>query len=51
MARLELEIEVEDAHVRGTLRPEGGQGISFVGWLSLLALLEQALDPPSAAAS
>ena len=43
MARLELEIEVEDAHVRGTLRSEAGRDVSFVGWLSLLALLEQEL--------
>jgi hypothetical protein len=48
MARLELDIEMEDAHVRGTLRPEGGQDVTFVGWLSLLALLEQALGLPAA---
>ena len=43
MARLELEIEVEDAHVRGTLCAEDGRPIPFVGWLSLLALLEREL--------
>ena len=43
MTRLELEIEVEDAHVRGTLHAEGGRQLPFVGWLSLLALLEREL--------
>ena len=43
MARLELEIEVEDAHVRGTLRTEDGPPVPFVGWLSLLAQLEREL--------
>ena len=50
MPRLEIDIEVAaDAgrdgplHVHGTLRREGGAELGFVGWVSLLALLEQAV--------
>jgi hypothetical protein len=45
VARLELEIDVaeDDEHVRGTLRPEGGEQVPFVGWIGLLALLQQAV--------
>jgi|EndMetStandDraft_5_1072996.scaffolds.fasta_scaffold7396670_1 hypothetical protein len=44
MARLELEIDVEeDDHVYGTVRTEDGADASFVGWIGLMALLQQAL--------
>ena len=45
MARLELEIDVDgDAqHVKGTIRPEGGERVPFVGWIGLMALLQQAV--------
>ena len=50
MARLELTIDVEpqatddDAlHVAGTVRREDGVETAFVGWVSLLALLQQSL--------
>lgn len=56
MPRLELDIEVADGDgrsggglpVTGTLRDERGDAVSFVGWVGLLALLEQALDYPVA---
>jgi hypothetical protein len=45
MARLELEIDVEeDDRVYGTVRAEGGDGVSFVGWIGLMALLQQAVS-------
>ena len=51
MARLELTIDVapgatdddDGVHVAGTLRREDGHETPFVGWISLLALLQQAL--------
>ena len=45
MPRLELHIDVEDdeEHVFGTVRAEGGDDVSFVGWIGLLALLQQAV--------
>jgi hypothetical protein len=45
-ARLEVEIDVDgDAeHVRGTIRSEGGERVSFVGWIGLMALLQQAVS-------
>jgi hypothetical protein len=53
--RLELNIEVADSErtsaalpVTGTLRDESGRATAFVGWVGLLALLEQALDYPVA---
>ena len=50
--RLELHIEVDGAEqvtadhlqVAGTVKPEGGQPVSFVGWVGLLALLQQAVS-------
>ena len=56
MARLELVIEADaDApagggqlHVRGTVRTGDGPETGFVGWVGLLALLEQALTVPAA---
>jgi hypothetical protein len=52
--RLELNIEVADGErrsgaglpVTGTVRDECGSAVSFVGWVGLLALLEQALEFP-----
>jgi hypothetical protein len=35
-------------HVTGTVKPEGGQERAFVGWVGLLALLQQALLLPPA---
>jgi hypothetical protein len=44
MPRIELQIDAEDdEHVYGTVRPEEGEPISFVGWIGLLALLQQAV--------
>jgi len=45
MPRLEVEIEAEDGdeHVFGTIRTEDGDDVSFVGWIGLLALLQQAV--------
>ena len=51
MARLELTIDVapsadvdDDAvHVAGTVRREDGVETAFVGWVGLMALLQQAL--------
>lgn len=45
MARLELQIDVEgDEHVYGTVRTETGDDVSFVGWIGLMALLQQAVS-------
>lgn len=45
MPRLELQIDVEDddEHVFGVIRTEDGNDLSFVGWIGLLALLQQAV--------
>jgi hypothetical protein len=43
--RLELLIEVEEEeHVYGTVRTESGDDVSFVGWIGLMALLQQAVS-------
>jgi hypothetical protein len=55
--RLELNIEVADGERRsgagpaitGSVRDDRGSAVSFVGWVGLLALLEQALDYPAEA--
>jgi hypothetical protein len=46
MPRLELQIDVEDGeeHVYGIVRTEGGVDHSFVGWIGLLSLLQQAVS-------
>ena len=45
MPRLEVEIDVEDDdRVYGTIRPEGGDDVPFVGWIGLMALLQQAVS-------
>jgi hypothetical protein len=46
MARLEVQIDVEDddEHVFGTVRTETGEDVSFVGWIGLLSLLQQAVS-------
>jgi hypothetical protein len=42
--RLEVQIDVEeDDHVYGTVRTEDGHDSSFVGWIGLLSLLQQAV--------
>lgn len=45
MPRLELQIDVEDDDERvfGVIRTEDGNDVSFVGWIGLLALLQQAV--------
>ena len=48
MARIELQIQLDDAdadagHVHGTVRTESGEDVAFVGWIGLLALLQQAV--------
>ena len=44
MPRLEVQIDVEeDDRVFGTIRTEEGDDVSFVGWIGLLALLQQAV--------
>ena len=46
MPRLELQIDVEkdDEHVFGTVRTEDGDDAPFVGWIGLIALLQQAVS-------
>jgi hypothetical protein len=44
MPRLELQIDAEDpVHVHGTIRADGGEDVAFVGWVGLLAVLQQAV--------
>lgn len=47
VARIEVTIELEpdSEHVRGTVRREDGEEAPFVGWLSLMALLQAAAAP------
>ncbi len=59
MPRLELQIEVDESpgvaadgglHVMGAVRSVGGHERAFVGWIGLLALLQEAVstaDPGS----
>jgi hypothetical protein len=56
---MELHIDVDpsgdghrdNVHVIGTLKPDGGRPVTFVGWIALLALLQEAIaDLPPAPA-
>ncbi len=53
MPRLELQIEVDESpgvavdgglHVVGSVRSVGGHDRAFVGWIGLLALLQEAVS-------
>ena len=57
---MELHIEVDpsgdgrrdNVHVIGTLKADGGRPVTFVGWIALLALLQEAIaDLPPAPVS
>lgn len=55
MTRIQLELsrdgedrtENDATPVVGSFRREGGPSTSFVGWVELLSLLEQSIDPPA----
>ena len=52
MPRLELDIDTEpgddggEPHVRGVVRSGDGRESEFLGWVALVALLQQALAAP-----
>ena len=56
MPRLVLDIEVDGAtsrdgdslHVSGTVRGDDRPDTAFIGWIGLVAILQQALTTPSA---
>jgi len=59
MARLQLDIAVDGTvpedgggpHVTGTLRSEDGTEATFVGWIGLLSLVQDAVSVDQLAAS
>jgi len=59
MARLQLDIAVDGTvpedgggpHVTGTLRSEDGTEATFVGWIGLLSLIQDAVSLDELAAS
>ena len=52
MPRLEVDIDAEpgddggEPHVRGVVRTDDGHEREFLGWIGLVALLQQAIATP-----